>query len=50
MKDGRVAEMGTHTELMSKAAEYAKLYNVQADAFSSDVGSIPPAEFPLGRA
>lgn len=34
MKEGIIAEMGTHTELMSNAAEYAKLYNIQANAFS----------------
>ncbi|KAF7977743.1 hypothetical protein HWV62_40625 [Athelia sp. TMB] len=35
MKDGVVAEIGTHIELMSKAAEYANLYNIQAEAFST---------------
>ena len=34
MKDGVIAETGTHMELMSNAAEYANLYNVQAEAFS----------------
>ena len=39
MKDGTVAEMGTHEELMPKNGEYAKLYNVQASAFLSDPSS-----------
>ena len=42
MKDGAVAEAGTHEELMSKDGEYAKLYNIQAEAFSS----IPSTETP----
>lgn len=33
MKDGSVAEAGTHGELMAKNGEYAKLYNIQASAF-----------------
>lgn len=44
MKEGTIAEMGTHAELMSKAAEYAKLYNVQAEAFLSDVNGTLPGE------
>ena len=33
MKDGMVAESGTHEELMEIKGEYAKLYNIQASAF-----------------
>jgi hypothetical protein len=33
MKEGAVAETGTHEELMSKGGEYAGLYKIQADAF-----------------
>ncbi|KAJ7596694.1 P-loop containing nucleoside triphosphate hydrolase protein [Mycena floridula] len=33
MKDGRVAEIGTHDELILANGEYAKLYNIQASAF-----------------
>lgn len=33
MKEGTVAEIGTHNELMEKGGEYAKLYKVQAEAF-----------------
>ncbi|KAG6911417.1 hypothetical protein DXG01_016514 [Tephrocybe rancida] len=34
MKDGSVEESGSHDELMKLAGEYAKLYQIQADAFS----------------
>lgn len=37
MKDGGIAEMGTHTELMQIEGEYAKLYNIQASAFQDTV-------------
>ncbi|KAK7047245.1 hypothetical protein VNI00_006911 [Paramarasmius palmivorus] len=33
MKDGKVAESGTHSELMAKEGEYFKMYNIQANAF-----------------
>ncbi|KAK0430901.1 P-loop containing nucleoside triphosphate hydrolase protein [Armillaria borealis] len=33
MKDGTIAEAGTHEELMAREGEYAKLYNIQASAF-----------------
>jgi hypothetical protein len=33
MKNGTVAETGTHEELMLKNGDYAKLYNIQASAF-----------------
>ncbi|KAK0455671.1 P-loop containing nucleoside triphosphate hydrolase protein [Desarmillaria tabescens] len=33
MKDGTIAEAGTHTNLMELDGEYAKLYNIQACAF-----------------
>lgn len=33
MKDGTIAEAGTHVELIEKDGEYAKLYNIQASAF-----------------
>ncbi|KAF9458587.1 P-loop containing nucleoside triphosphate hydrolase protein [Collybia nuda] len=35
MKDGEVAQSGTHEELMKSGGEYAKLYKIQADAFAS---------------
>ena len=34
MKDGTVAETGTHEQLMELKGEYAKLYNIQANAFA----------------
>lgn len=33
MKDGGVAEVGTHEELLTKKGEYYKLYTIQASAF-----------------
>ncbi|KAF8605012.1 P-loop containing nucleoside triphosphate hydrolase protein [Ceratobasidium sp. AG-I] len=36
LKDARVAEVGTHDELMATNGDYAKLYNVQAQAFRTD--------------
>ncbi|KAJ7215602.1 P-loop containing nucleoside triphosphate hydrolase protein [Mycena pura] len=35
MKAGKVAELGTHQELMALDGEYASLYNVQAQAFTA---------------
>jgi ABC-type multidrug transport system fused ATPase/permease subunit len=35
MKDGKLIESGTHSELMDISGEYAKLYGIQAKAFSS---------------
>ena len=37
MKEGKVAELGTHQELMALDGEYASLYNVQAQAFTPEV-------------
>jgi ABC-type multidrug transport system fused ATPase/permease subunit len=34
MKDGRIIEQGTHTELLKNGGAYAHLYNVQAQAFN----------------
>ncbi len=36
MKDGAIAEAGTHEELMALEGEYAKLYDIQASAFLDD--------------
>ncbi|KAK0205768.1 P-loop containing nucleoside triphosphate hydrolase protein [Desarmillaria ectypa] len=33
MKDGTIAEAGTHEDLIHRDGEYAKLYNIQASAF-----------------
>ncbi|KAJ2917515.1 hypothetical protein MD484_g2899, partial [Candolleomyces efflorescens] len=42
MKDGRIEETGTHNQLMKKEGEYAKLYNIQANAFT-EVEKGPPS-------
>ncbi|KAJ7018570.1 P-loop containing nucleoside triphosphate hydrolase protein [Mycena alexandri] len=34
MKEGKVAELGTHKDLMAGGSEYASLYNVQAQVFT----------------
>jgi ABC-type multidrug transport system fused ATPase/permease subunit len=34
MKDGKIEETGSHEDLMKKEGEYAKLYNIQANAFT----------------
>jgi len=34
MKDGLIVEQGKHDELMKNRGEYAKLYEIQAGAFS----------------
>ncbi|RXW11547.1 hypothetical protein EST38_g14308 [Candolleomyces aberdarensis] len=36
MKDGEIAEVGKHSDLITKKGEYAKLYNIQANAFLAD--------------
>jgi ATP-binding cassette subfamily B protein len=41
MKNGRVAETGTHSELLSSGGEYAKLYNEQAKWYN---GAVPNAD------
>ncbi|KAJ4469342.1 P-loop containing nucleoside triphosphate hydrolase protein [Lentinula lateritia] len=35
MKDGMVAEYGSHAELLAKKGEYHKMYKIQAQAFDS---------------
>jgi len=41
MKDGTIVESGSHGELMSAAGEYAKLYKIQAQAFSDGLADDP---------
>jgi ABC-type multidrug transport system fused ATPase/permease subunit len=36
LKEGVIAESGTHAELMKNDGEYKKLYNIQANAFQDD--------------
>jgi len=42
MKDGTIAETGTHETLMGKKGEYAKLYEIQASAFEHNNGTPIP--------
>ena len=35
LRDGVVEETGTHPELLAAGGEYARLYNVQAEAFTT---------------
>jgi hypothetical protein len=43
MKDGAVAESGTHEELIKLNGEYSKLYNIQANAFCGEnVSDVSP--------
>jgi len=48
MKNGTVAETGKHDDLMLKNGDYAKLYNIQASAFSSEVSSAPKEKLEAG--
>ncbi|KAG6910336.1 hypothetical protein DXG01_011404 [Tephrocybe rancida] len=36
MKDGNVVESGSHKDLLARNGEYATLYNIQAQAFTSE--------------
>ncbi len=42
-----MAEAGTHAELMALDGEYAKLYNIQASAFTSVAKDVEVSHFPL---
>ncbi|KAF9035478.1 hypothetical protein BJ165DRAFT_1509755, partial [Panaeolus papilionaceus] len=48
MKDGTIAEIGTHEELMKNDGEYAKLYNIQANAFAP-AGGVGEGVASMGR-
>ncbi|KAG6888246.1 hypothetical protein C0992_009202, partial [Termitomyces sp. T32_za158] len=39
MKDGKIAESGSHKDLLALQGEYATLYNIQAQAFTSNPNS-----------
>ena len=40
MKDGQVIESGVHKELLALNGEYATMYNIQAQAFASEVHEV----------
>jgi len=44
MKDGSVAEVGSHDELMRQQGVYAKLYEIQSSAFENHKNSIRSEE------
>ncbi|KAJ7711882.1 P-loop containing nucleoside triphosphate hydrolase protein [Mycena metata] len=44
MKEGKVAELGTHKDLVASGGEYASLYNVQAQAFTESEVVQPATE------
>jgi ABC-type multidrug transport system fused ATPase/permease subunit len=37
LKDGAIAEMGTHAELMARGGEYAQLFELQASRYVQGV-------------
>ena len=37
MQKGELVEQGKHSDLLAKDGEYAKLYKLQAEAFTPDV-------------
>ncbi len=49
MKDGMIVESGSHGELMSVAGEYAKLYKIQAQAFSEGQADSTAGGYPLSK-
>ena len=40
MKNGRVIESGVHKDLLALNGEYATMYNIQAQAFASEVDEV----------
>jgi len=43
LKDGRIAEQGTHEELLARGGEYAELYQLQFDPHTKPAGPVPEA-------
>jgi ABC-type transport system involved in cytochrome bd biosynthesis fused ATPase/permease subunit len=39
MKEGELVENGTHDELITQKGEYHRLFNIQAQAFTSTVSN-----------
>ncbi|MDQ6637220.1 MAG: ABC transporter ATP-binding protein/permease, partial [Candidatus Dormibacteraeota bacterium] len=44
LEHGRLVEEGTHAELMRLTGRYAKLFNMQASAYTDDVPALDPEE------
>ena len=42
LRDGRVIEQGSHSELMAEEGHYAELFSLQAAAYVDQPGSVPP--------
>jgi len=47
MKDGKIAESGKHQELLDLDGEYATLYKIQAQAFSTETSSSESCQGPV---
>ena len=42
VQDGRIAESGTHDELLAQGGRYAQLYRLQADGYAPESRAVPP--------
>ncbi|WP_431923671.1 ABC transporter ATP-binding protein [Micromonospora wenchangensis] len=46
LAEGRVAEQGSHAELLARGGRYARLFTLQAERFATPAADTPPAEHP----